>query len=338
VSEPVEHLIVGPERHGVVRFGIHLHAALRAEGFATVQRRVHGPPVVPRGTFPPGRGVHLQFTDRLFGADAQQAVSTVHDIAVDVRRGGGRVTATLHDLPQPADRANHAIRASAYLRLASLLDGVVVSSEHERRLLHDIGVRDPATVIPLPIVTPVPWPSARASPTSVAVFGFVYPDKGHADVLEAMRGLPPDIRMLAIGEPSAGHDDLLDGLAEEARVQGRSFVLTGHVPDADLAPLLREVAVPVVNHRHVSASGSLNSWISAGRRPLVPATRYVREIAARNPGALWLYDDDRPGLSAAIRAALGDPAATWLPPGAVCSPTPREAAEGYRQLLTSVHR
>ena len=35
----------------------------------------------------------------------------------------------------------------------------------------------------------------------------------------------------------------------------------------------------------MSASGSINSWISAGRRPLVPRTTYTEEIAAIKAGA-----------------------------------------------------
>jgi glycosyltransferase involved in cell wall biosynthesis len=218
------------------------------------------------------------------------------------------------------------------------LDGVVVNSDHERILLCDIDVRDSVTVIPLPVGPPAVRRTPPAGLSTVAVFGFVYPDKGHAEVLEAMQGLPPDVALMALGEPSPGHDDLIDRLDRIARSQGRPFVVTGHVPDDSLLPLLQGVAVPIVHHRHMSASGSLNSWLSAGRRPLVPATRYIREIAHRNPGALWLYEDDGLNLPAAIRAVLDEPSATWLAPGTVCAPTPKAAAESYRRLLRRVHQ
>jgi glycosyltransferase involved in cell wall biosynthesis len=264
-------------------------------------------------------------------------VAVVSELARDVHRGGGRITATLHDLPQPVDVAHFAVRARAYAALSTSLDGIVVNSEHERLLLGHIGIRESVSVIPLPVVAPAARPTSPVGSPSVALFGFVYPDKGHAEVLEAMQGLPPDVAMMALGEPSAGHDDLIDGLDRTARSQRRPFVVTGHVPDAGLLPLLQGVSVPVVHHRHMSASGSLNSWLSAGRRPLVPATRYIREVAHRNPGALWVYEDDGLRLPAAIRAALDQPATTWLPPGMVCSPTPSEAADSYRRLLSSVH-
>ncbi|MDX1888718.1 hypothetical protein [Mycolicibacterium sp. 050158] len=337
MTPSVVHLIVGPGQHGVVRFGVELQAALDAGGVVTVPHRASDAAGV-LDAIPAGLGVHLQFTDRLFGADARQAVDAVRTLTAGVHRGGGRVTATLHDLPQPTDRANYAVRSQAYAALSELLDGIVVSSDHERLLLRDIGIDVPVTVVPLPIAAPAVDRSTPPAPPSVAVFGFVYPDKGHSDVLEAMRGLPPQVRMMAIGEASAGHDDLIDGLARLANAQDRPFVVTGHVPDDQVVGQLQAVTVPVVHHRHVSASGSLNSWISAGRRPLVPATRYACEMTDRNPGALNLFADEPGALSAAIRAALDDPSSTWIAPGTVCSPTPRQAADGYRRLLAEVHR
>ncbi|MET0475961.1 MAG: hypothetical protein ABW001_15110 [Mycobacterium sp.] len=334
----VVHLIVGPEHHGVVRFGIELQAALRADGFAGTHHRADDPSGLLPAAVPPGWGVHLQFTDRLFGADASAAVAAVRELVAQVHRGGGRATATLHDLPQPGDLANYATRARAYTALSTILDGVVVSSDHERKMLGDIGIHRPITVVPLPIPAPVSERHTAADARSVAVFGFVYPGKGHAEVLDAMQGLPRDVAMMAVGEPSPGHDDVVDGLRRQAHAQHRSFVATGHVQDDGLVRRLQAVTVPVVYHRHVSASGSLNSWMSAGRRPLVAANRYAREIASRNPTALHLFDDEPCSLSAAIRAALDEPASTWLPPGTVCSPTPGEAAESYSRFLGCVHR
>lgn len=330
MTRPVVHLIVGPDRHGVVRFGIALQEHLRANGFPSTAVRSVIPP-------PPGRGLHVQFTDRLFGVDASQAATAVLELARGVRRGGGRITATLHDLPQPSDGAHYATRAQAYASLGPALDAVVVSSDHESELLADIGFRTKATVIPLPVAAPTGDRRATAAPPTVGVFGFIYPGKGHAEVLRAMRCLPRDVGMTAIGEPSAGHDDLIDELTAMARAQHRFFEVTGHVPDDALPALLHSVTVPVAHHRHVSASGSLNSWLTAGRRPLAPSTRYSREIAARNPGALLLYEDDDAGLATSVRAAISEPASTWLPVGLACSPTPAAAARCYARFLSDVH-
>ena len=61
---------------------------------------------------------------------------------------------------------------------------------------------------------------------------------------------------------------------------------------------------------HVSASGSVGRWISAGRRPLVTPHPFFEELAARAPWALTLTDD----LPGALRRALKDPAGTWIAP------------------------
>ena len=335
---PLVHLVIGPQQHGVVRFGVELHAALRPDGFAALRRWPGRAADLPGDAVPAGGGVHLQFTDRLFGADALEAAAVVGRVAAGVRRTGGRVTATLHDLPHPCDHTNYATRARGYGALAETLDGIVVSSEHERDLLRDIGIRDEVTVVPLPIATPTIGRWVPTAERSVGVFGFVYPGKGHAEALHAMQGLPPDVRLLAVGEPSAGHDDLIAELDGLARAQGRAFVATGYVPDDGLHAVLTSVTVPVVHHRHVSASGSLNSWLSAGRRPLAPATRSTREIAQRNPNTLWLFADRPGGLADAIRSALAEPAATWLPPGTVCTPSWDQAGQAYRRVLGAVHR
>jgi len=84
--------------------------------------------------------------------------------------------------------------------------------------------------------------------------------------------------------------------------------------------------VPVIAHRHVSASGSLASWIGYGRRPVAVANRYVEEMAALRPGTLRVVTED--GLAAAVRAAASDAPSTRhalpsVPFGR------REAAEAY---------
>lgn len=332
MTAPIVHMVVGPERHGVVRFGLELNTALQARGVAVVECRA-----VDRAVIEPGRGVHLQFTDRLFGSDAGQAVDVVHRLIARVKSNGGRVSATLHDVPQPSDGINYTIRSRAYASLAAMLHGTVVGSEHEVDLLRDIGIRGRITIIPLPIATQAESRAEQGCPLSVGMFGFVYPGKGHDEVLAAMSGLPGNVAMVVIGEPSAGHEDLVDELASAAGRQARPFTMTGYVADGALVAQLQAVTVPVVHHRHVSASGSLNSWLAAGRRPLVSAGRYVREIAARNPGALWMYDDQQCALAAAIRHAIDEPSSTWLPAGQVCAPTPGQAAECYAALLRGVH-
>ncbi|MEO7746382.1 MAG: hypothetical protein ABIV05_09175, partial [Actinomycetota bacterium] len=185
-------------------------------------------------------------------------------------------------------------------------------------------------VVPLPIDAEPPASGDRPARTpDVGLLGFVYPGKGHLEVLEALDTLPPDVGVLVLGRASDGHEDLLDELADRAREVGRRWCVTGYLPDAELAHRLRAVAVPVAAHRHLSASGSIGTWLAAGRRPLVPRGRYVDELARRLPGALTVYDD----LPAALRRAVADPASTWLAPGTPIGPSTAEVARRYAEVL-----
>lgn len=324
----VSHPIDGPREHGVTRFGLELVDALRDNGFATLA-----------GDCPEAGGLHLQFTDRLFGETPEQAAEAVRAVIDRTHERGGRVTATLHDLPQPSDGTNADRRRTAYAGVVTALDGVVVSSEHERALLTEAGLdADDVAVVPLPVTATTSAPSRSGGARTVGVFGFLYPGKGHAEVIAALAGSAPDVEVLALGAPSAGHTDLADRLTEECARTGRTFRVTGHLPDARVTDALRAVTVPVAPHRHVSASGSLNSWIGAGRRPLAPANRYTRELHARNPNAVLLYSDTPAGLRTALAEALADPAVTWLPPGTTVTPSPAAAARQYADLLNRWHR
>lgn len=299
----VVHLVVGPERHGVVRWARDIAAAL-------------GAPVVRAGTpddvdpTSPGRGpLHVHVTDRLFGRDATAAADRFVEL---VRELGVPVGATLHDIPQPSDGAAYGRRAAAYLRIAGACRGLVVSSRHERSLLREAGWTGPdPDVIPLALTSP---PRGVVRPPSIdreiGVFGFIYPGKGHDEVVEATAHLDPDVGVVAIGSPSPGHDDLVDGLRRRADRLGRRFRVTGFVEDEALHATLAAVAVPVAHHRHISASGSIPTWIAAGRRPLAPHGRYIDEFADRSPGVLTTYADG--DLVGALRSALAEPTRTWL--------------------------
>lgn len=297
--------------------------------------------VVPRA--------HLQFTDRLWGPTPAAAADVVEHLA-----DGTALTVTLHDLPQPSDgERNLRRRGEAYARVVAVARGVVVNSEHERSLLRErLGFEGPVEVIPLP-VDRHPLPGSRPEPDGdVAVIGFFYPGKGHAEVVAAVAGLAagrpgagadravgattrPDADVtgvMALGRASPGHEAELKQLVDEAAALGVPFGATGYLDDATLLDRARRASVPVAAHQHVSASGSIATWIAAGRRPLVPDTRYSREMATLRPGTLTLYPEG--GLVAAIAAALADPASTWLDDDADTLPGLDEVADAYAAWWT----
>ncbi|WP_051706175.1 hypothetical protein [Nocardioides aequoreus] len=273
--------------------------------------------------------MHLHLTDRLLG-DPDELLRVVAGL---VRRC--RLSVTLHDVPQPTDGlAAFQRRRAVYQAVVAQAAGWVTSSEHERDLVARwCRPTTAGAVIPLPVrpAPPVP-PSARVVEAgTVGVFGFYYPGKGHRPVLDALgllrrRGV--GARLVVLGGPAPGHDGDLAALAARADHLGVPLEVTGHLPEAEVLPALRAVAVPVLGHRNVSASGSLNSWLAAGRRPLVRVGTYTREMGRLRPGTTTPFESGR--LVAPLAAALADPGRTWLDQGTDLRPGPRETVAAYR--------
>lgn len=317
-------VITDDQRHGVT---------IAARGLTVAVEATAGVPLgVTAGTLlgsdPPARA-HLHFTDRLWGSSPEDAAARMESVATRTA-----FTVTLHDVPQESDGPrNHRRRIDCYARVARAARGVIVNSWHEAAHLAEAGIvpRVPG-VVPLP-VTPAPaGPRPWSGSPDVAVLGFFYPGKGHTEVVDALAGLTARPRMTVLGGPSAGHEADLSAFAERAGANGVAVDVTGFVPEADLVERCRTVTVPVVAHRHFSASGSLATWIAAGRRPLVVDGRYTREMAALRPGTARLVAPGR--LTEAIADALADPASTWLAADAVTRPDTGDTAAAYLRWWT----
>ncbi|HEU4337544.1 MAG TPA: hypothetical protein VFR45_09540 [Nocardioides sp.] len=323
------HLLVGPDTHGVTRYAGEVAAAARA--------RV----VRDRAALPLGGPVHLHLTDRLFGREPAAAAAVVEQLARRVR-----LTVTLHDVPQPSDGPVFAARAEAYGRIVLASHAWATNSWHEHALVGRWSATGAeGTVIPLHVPQPprvVPGRAAdaaagRTTEPVVGVFGFVYPGKGHRQVVRAVAALRragtlASVRVL--GDAAPGHADEVEALLRTSRARGVPVEVTGRVPEDDLVDALRDVAVGVTAHRNVSASASLNSWISAGRRPLVRDGAYAREMAALRPGTIELFDDAT--LVPRLDAALRRPASTWTSPAADLGPRLADTAAAYRAWWASV--
>lgn len=303
---PIVHLVLGPAEHGVTRHALELAAA-------GVSRVLHlaepSPPTTPEvrrllsGVAHPGTPVHAHVTDRLWGSTPEAAAELVTAIAARFR-----LSLTLHDLPQSSDgETGFARRAAAYRRMATTAVAVQVSSEHERLLLADIAPQVRPAVVRLPIPRRPDTPRAAATGITVGILGYLYPGKGHLEVLAALDTLErPEAELVALGRPSDGHGWLVDDLYR--RAGERVVRVTGYLDDDELDRQAREITVPVAAPTHVSASGSLHRWIGCGRRPVVTASRYSRELDRSMPGLLRLTDD----LPSALRYALDHPEDTWL--------------------------
>jgi len=318
-------LIVTPDaQHGVTQYSSVVASAV--ERLTGASLRLSSSALL--GASVPARS-HLHFTDRLWGTSPEDAADRIEAIAAR-----SSITVTFHDVPQASDGSvNFARRSDCYRRVLAASNGVVFNSVHEVDVLRDFT--DPtgrAHVIPLPIDTEVPLAERPEPDGNVAVLGFYYPGKGHLEVLRAVARIADTTELRPgltfLGRPSAGHERDLERLTGLAHDLGVTLDVTGYLEDAELTSRARRASVGVAAHQHFSASGSINSWIAAGRRPLVVDGRYVREIAERRPGTVSVVDGAR-DLAAGIADALRNPGSTWLHDDAVIGPNVADVASAY---------
>lgn len=328
-----EHLVLGPEQHGVVRHALDLLAQPALAGhhvrrFETVEELDADADVFAS----PGL-LHVHLTDHLLGTSPADAADRLERLAT-----ARPVSLGLHDIPDVDDPATtggpgRRDRLSAYRRFAGCARRIVVASRHEAGLLSHLGA-DPSavSVLPLPLRQP---PAAGERPPvlpQLALLGFLHPGKGMETLIEASRALPPGVELINLGPVAHGHDAYADGLIASARHANRRLSITGWLSESELQARARRIAIPVLAHRHMSASGSLGSWWQAGRRPIGRPTAYLRELSEQNPGTVALTED----LQAAVLDAVAHPEKTWLPPGIALWPAPAEAASLLAALLSDI--
>ncbi|WP_454048723.1 hypothetical protein [Cellulomonas sp. Marseille-Q8402] len=335
-------LLTGPARHGVVRYARDVadHVARAGAGATVVE--VPDPRDLVDAAAAHDR-VHLHVTDRLFGRGPEDAADLLERVAAVTR-----LTVTLHDVPQPSDgEINLPRRTGGYARVAAAGEGVVVNSRHEADLLVEHGAVPagyPVHVVPLGTAArpragdPAPARSHGDAALVALVAGYVYPGKGHDDVVRAVARTAARLRtaghrlgevaVVAVGGPSPGHEDDVVALRDEADRRGVALHVTGSLDDDAFFAGLRRPGIPVAAHQHLSASRTFLDWVEAGRRPLVVDSRYAREMATLRPGTLTLYAPA--DLDRALERAWLDPGSTALPPGADLAPTLDDVARAYR--------
>ena len=278
--------------------------------------------------------MHVHVTDHLLGRSPADAADVLDAVSARCE-----MSLTLHDVPQGSDGPGRLERRSeGYRRMARAARRVVVSSEHERALLHehvgaDVAAR--AHVVPLGASRGPGTPSAPAAsvvPRHVLIAGWVYPGKGHLEAARAAAcaadGLgEDDVRVVAVGGPSPGHEGELDALRRTVHEMGIELEVTGVLSPEEYRAQLSRGGAPVVAHQHVSASRTLLEWAENGRRAIVLRSRYSEEVDALRPGLVDVVDPDE--LGSAIRAAWQDPGSTRLPPTADLRPYLEDAARAY---------
>lgn len=303
-------VVPGPDGHGVVRHAKDVAWLLRASSPA-----LHVEIVRDLRPFPGGHITHAHFTDAIFGPDIASAAEHFVQWAHQAPRP---MVVTLHDVPgggADPDLARDRRRLVGYAHVARAADAVIVSGQHEL-----VGGRAGGTepsVVPLPVPTGVAPGLVRPTPDdppSVAVLGFVYPGKGHAEAIEAVAGLHLRPRLVALGAASQGHEPLVRTLRRQAEQQGVELKVTGPLTKEELFAAAMTATVPLAAYSTLGSSGSLATWFAAGRRPLTTDTPYSRALLAADPGCVRLLPRPatRADVTRSLEQALAQPEGTWL--------------------------
>jgi hypothetical protein len=250
---------------------------------------------------------------------------------------GRRLSLTLHDVPQPSDGHAFDKRVEAYRTVVRAADSVVVNSHHERLLLTTfVDATANPTVIPLPADDSRRMSRLNRLNGAAAVLGFIYPGKGHLETIDAIATSRVPLSFLALGSAAPGHEHDASGLIAYGRSRQVKTSVSGYLSDRRFLAAALSASVPVVAHQHFSASGSINSWTAAGRRPLVLRSRYTEEMASLRPGTLNLVRPDE--LGDAIAQAAADPTSTFLSPETSTRPHLTDTVGAYLALWKRLAR
>ncbi|MFO7533812.1 MAG: glycosyltransferase [Candidatus Limnocylindrales bacterium] len=236
------------------------------------------------------------------------------------RAYAGALVVTLHDVFAREGLRQRLLQPDVWsLRwLGRTAERVVVHSQIEVERLRGIIPMEKLRVVPHFVerrelaLTPA---AARArlglsDRRVVTLLGFVYGRKGHRYAVEAVPFMPDDAVMVYAGGPVAGRSYVYDLALSKAQELGLGdrFRITGYLSDEELATWIAATHLAILPFTDLSASGSLSSWISAGKPMLVSDLPGFREYGRRVPGALNFFGPTEPWpLGAAISELLARP-------------------------------
>ena len=221
-------------------------------------------------------------------------------------------------LSSPLSRQVH----SAEWWLARRADTVITCSAAMRAEVAELFEVDPDPIVVLHNgIAPRRWRAnaarvravrERYAPGDAPVllyFGRLEDEKGVHDLIAALpriRRAHRGTRLLVAGTGTA-HDQL--AAAVETHRLRRSVSFTGHLPDADLAALLRAVDAVVLPSRY-EPFGIVALEAAAAGAPLVASTAGgLGEVVVDGETGLSFAPGDVRGLATAVGAVLADPAA-----------------------------
>lgn len=317
----VGYLHLGPPESGPARSGI-LSARFVAEHTDWDVREVA---VAPGGGRPrawelvsgarrlAGVGVvHAQYAPAVWGGRPWQ-LGPVLAFAAAVR---GPLVTTVHDvLP-----GNPLSTRLALAWLAARSACVLVSTDAERAVLLDRGVRAPVEVVPLFVERRGPLPPREEAKAALGlsgrrvatVLGYIHPGKGPDLAVEALARTGEDTVLVLAGGPVRNGGDYVDRLRDQVRERGlESRVrITGFLTDAEQDSYMAATDVGLLPFRHVAASASLTTWLATGRPLVASDLPSLREYADQAPALIRLVPPGDPAaLAEAVAATTPTPAA-----------------------------
>jgi glycosyltransferase involved in cell wall biosynthesis len=327
----------GPPEHGVSRYGRLLAATAAARRDMQVQEcelRLDGRSdrqqiLAAAERLASADVVHLQYNNQrkgsVWGAGWQQ-LKNLQLFAAALRRP---LVATVHDVYPVRPAWSSAVRRPLreMRRLASSGPQLVtrswlqwracrvfVCSEEERKRLSSPFGGGPY-VIPHfvePRELDAPREEVRralglSNRRVVTLLGFIHERKGHRLLIEALPHLPKDIVVVFAGSPAPGSNGIVSHLLAAAESLGVAdrVRITGYLAEPQFEEYLIATDVAVCPFRSISASGSLSTWISAGRPIIASNLPQIAEYNALESGAIATFQPySSQALAGAIRAVL----------------------------------
>lgn len=181
---------------------------------------------------------------------------------------------------------------------------VIVHTEEARDRMLRRGIRpERLHVLPAGIPEPARAPSAETlaafhethglnGSKVVTLFGFITPEKGYETALDALKSLPPVVKLLVAGgarvEREEPHVEALRAAIKERGLE-RRVAITGFLPDADVATAMAASDLVLVPHLAANGSYSVMTALSYGKPVIASNLACFAEIAA-DGGGVELFD------------------------------------------------
>lgn len=237
---------------------------------------------------------------------------------LDLRRAyRGPLVVTLHDVFDRETAKERWLDADTWsLRLvARSADRLIVHSEVEVERLAGIAPASKIRVVPHFVEErnlPLSAEAARAhlgiaGRRVVTLLGFIYGRKGHGDLVEAVPHLPPDVLIAFAGGAVAGREGLMRRVQKRVAELGVDdrVRITGYLSEDDMETWIAATHLAALPFRDLSASGSLSTWIAAGKPVVVSDLPGFHEYDRLAPGAIRFFDGlDPEPLAARITGLL----------------------------------